>query len=329
MLKGAKRCYDITHVLTTLCSVSRFLSQGDSLSSIAIGFCIGHSTICEYIKPVCEAIWKNLKPLVFPKHDTDFWRYQAKGFDERSHFPHCVGAVDGKHIHIQAPPNSGTYFYNYKKGFSVVLMAVAGFDCRFTYINVGAYGHQGDSQIFNDSAFYHKLHNNELNFPEPETLPNDDEGEKIPYFIIGDEAFRHMENLQKGYPNRGLNEEQRIYNYRLSSARRCVENAFGILTQRWELYKKPIALSPDKVDACVRATVALHNWLTKPNDAITAAVLQENRAFTPPRGMSDLAPTQHRNATVRAKHIRDYMAHYCMNKGSVHWQRSRAYCNDQ
>jgi hypothetical protein len=51
-------------------------------------------------------------------------------------FPNCIGATDGKHTEIQAVHNSGSLF-NYKKAFSVVLLALVDANYKFVIIDVG------------------------------------------------------------------------------------------------------------------------------------------------------------------------------------------------
>lgn len=59
--------------------------------------------------------------------------------------------------------------------------------------------------------------------------------------------------MMKPYPHRNLEKEKRIFNYRLSRARRVVENAFGILAHRWRVFLTTIKLSPDKVTDIILA----------------------------------------------------------------------------
>jgi hypothetical protein len=58
-----------------------------------------------------------------------------------------------------------------------------------------------------------------------------------------------------------LTQENQIFNYRLSRARRCVENAFGVLAARFRVFHTAIHMQPSKVDDIVMACVVLHNFL--------------------------------------------------------------------
>ncbi|KAJ8929404.1 hypothetical protein NQ314_017912 [Rhamnusium bicolor] len=61
---------------------------------------------------------------------------------------HCVGAIDGKHVVLQAPIKSGTEFFNYKSQFSIVLFALVDEDYNFLFADVGCQGKISDEEIF-------------------------------------------------------------------------------------------------------------------------------------------------------------------------------------
>ena len=71
---------------------------------------------------VCQALYETLKDecLHVPSSRVQ-WLKIADEFQGIWQFPHCVGAIDGKHINIRAPPNTGSEYFNYKSGPILVL----------------------------------------------------------------------------------------------------------------------------------------------------------------------------------------------------------------
>ena len=243
----------------------RYLATGESQASLSFNFRIGRSTVCQILNEVPEKIWGALSPIsvAFPGSPEE-WKRISEDFWNLWGFPLCLGAIDGKHCIINCPPNSGSTFYNYKGTFSLVLMAVADASYIFTYVDVGDYGRQSDSSVFSNTKFGEMLNKGNLNLPQDECLPN--MLTKARHCFIGDEAFPLKDTLQRPYPGKNLPEKLRIYNYRLSRARRVVENAFGILSSRWRFLRSPIQTQPEKAAKSVLAAIALHNWLKKHND---------------------------------------------------------------
>lgn len=92
-------------------------------------------------------------------------------FSERWNIPHCVGAMDGKHIMIKPPPNSGSYYFNYKHNFSIELLAVVDADYRFVYIDVGCNRSFSVGGVFRNSTLFSALEKNNPNIPQPKPIP--------------------------------------------------------------------------------------------------------------------------------------------------------------
>ena len=68
--------------------------------------------------------------------------------------PNCIGAIDGKHIDIEALPNSCAYYFNYKKINSKVLMALVDANRKFIYIDVGCNGMINDGGVFGKTTLH-------------------------------------------------------------------------------------------------------------------------------------------------------------------------------
>lgn len=248
----------------------RYLASGESQQSLSFAFRVGKATVCKIVREGCVALWEALNAtfLTHPKTTAD-WVNHGEEFYQEWAVPNCLGALDGKHISTEFPQNAGSAFFNYKNCHSLVLMAICDARYCFTFVNIGSYGGENDSSVFQQSEFGRAFDQIPTKFGIP--AGSNYGGRTLPYVLIGDDIFPLKPWLIKPYPGKKLQEEQRVYNYRLSRARRTIENAFGILAARWRIFRRPIKANVDLVYNITRACLCLHNYLR----------LTENASYIP------------------------------------------------
>lgn len=165
---------------------------------------------------------------------------------------------------MNAPPNSGSQYYNYKNQFSIVLLGMVDSNYKFIYFNVGAYGSESDGGIFKDSELGQKLRDGALELPNAESVYGSDFA--VPYCILGDAAFPLTSYLTVPYGGRNLSEDQQFFNKEHAKGRVQVEDSFGILSARWRVFLKRMTLIPKNADKVICACVLLHNFILSFSD---------------------------------------------------------------
>lgn len=287
------------------------------MKSLATTFRLGESTVRQIIYEACTAIFKKLSPNVMPVPIEADWKRKEQRFRRQWNFPNCIGALDGKHVIIEAPPKTGSLYFSYKKTFTIVLLALVDADYHFTVIDVGALGKNSDSQILNNSNFGKALINGQLNLPADRLIPGTDL--RLPHVIVGDEAFPLTRHLMRPYPANQLtnDEDKKAFNYRLSRARRVSENAFGLLVKKFRVYERRFSLLPKHVNVIILATCCLHNLLR--NDICYWSEEEAQRNVVT-EAITDL-PYIGGQAALDAMCVRDQFKRYFVSPtGTVEWQ---------
>lgn len=147
----------------------------------------------------------------------------ARKFYSKSRIPNVIGAIDCTHIGIRAPTGDGKQsYYDRKQNCSVILQAVVDADKKFLDIYVGEPGSLHDSRVLRRSNLYRRAEENY------------DEMFSNSTFILGDSAYFCTKWLVPPFKDNGfLTIHHKNFNKLHSKARVIVENAFGLLKNRF------------------------------------------------------------------------------------------------
>ena len=311
----------------------RHLAAGTKYHEMQYAWRVPHNTISIVVREVCAAIIDVYREeqLQAPQNAAD-WREITDAWMKRWNFPHVIGAIDGKHIACKAPASTGSDYFNYKGFFSIILLAVVTSDYKFLWIDTSGKGSSSDAHIYNNSELQEALQRNDIiGFPQPDPLPGDTQD--IPYFLVGDDAFALRTYLMKPYGCKTMTRKQRIFNYRLSRARRVVENAFGILANRFQVLLTTMMHEADTVRLVVKACVLLHNLMRTRYPVMQNRLLDNEKptgnvepgAWREGINLEDANPEPHQPGHNRdmkiAKAQRNLIMEWCSGSaGKVPWQ---------
>ena len=160
-----------------------------------------------------------------------------------------------------------------------------------------------------------------------------DSGPILPYCFVGDAAFPLRPNLMRPYPGHDLPEDEAVFNYRLSRARRVIEITFGILVTRWRIFKRPIIAKVEKAVLLTQTACCLHNYLQQQSDGSSLSNLADRevdggellpgswRRETPGTNLTRIGQMSSNNYDRQASVVRDeFKQFFNSENGSLEWQ---------
>lgn len=152
----------------------------------------------DHIVDTCNDLWNVLIPeYMWRPSFPEEWRKISEGFEHLWNFPHCVGAIDGKHVVNEAPSRSGSTFSTTKKPTvlywlqcvmpTTVLLLLTSEIPADTVMAAHWVTQEVPADTFSNSAFGQAMESGKPLLPEPATLPGS--STPIPYMFVGDAAF--------------------------------------------------------------------------------------------------------------------------------------------
>lgn len=110
------------------------------------------NTVSKFNPETCKAIIAEIleKVMLCPKKPEE-WKEVATKFAQRWNFTHALVALDGKHVTIKKFPLKCISFYNHKRFYSNVLLALEDGKCKFSCVDISAHWCSTDGEVFHDT----------------------------------------------------------------------------------------------------------------------------------------------------------------------------------
>jgi hypothetical protein len=161
----------------------------------------------------------------------------------------CVACVDGYLLRIQVPssketPNVKAFYSGHYNTYGMNVQAACDHRSRFVSACIAAPGSSSDLFAYGKTNLSQQVNN----------LP-------IGKFIVGDNAYVCTERLLTPFSGNERTEPQHdTFNFYLSQVRMRIEMAFGLMTQKWQILKKPLRTKLRMSGELFMCITRIHNF---------------------------------------------------------------------
>ena len=158
----------------------RYLATGESYTSLSCQVRVGRSTLL-------PEVWRAIQDEFTREYlkcpaTQDEWKELEREFSIGWNVPHALGALDGTHVTLKKPKNTGALYHNYKGFFSIAMLAVVDGQYNFRWLDAGTVGSCSDAQIFNASQLKTRIEDGRIGFPDP--APITQGGPDVPHLMM-------------------------------------------------------------------------------------------------------------------------------------------------
>ena len=235
---------------TALCVTLRLL-EGASYLDLAWTYGISPPSVYRAFHKIIIALDECLPKLKFPVTENEC-KSAAKLFKScrKSPLDGVIASLDGIAIAIKQPSSEEVpdpkKYYNRKKYFALCVQAAVTADYKFVFVSASHAGSTHDSTAFQASGLFKLL-----------------SSERLPSwaYIVGDDAYVQRRDLITPFSGRGLSLEQDSFNVYQSSCRMVVEQAFGMLVNRFGILWSPMRFSLGTCTRIIGVVCKLHNFI--------------------------------------------------------------------
>lgn len=233
-----------------------------------------------------------------------------------------IGAIDGWFCAIKCPRQSERVnqrsFYSGNYGsYGVNVQAVCDSMSRFTYLSVQSPGSTNDVVAFETCSLSQRC----KSFPPS-------------FHLVGDNAYVCNESMITPYSGSQKNDPTKdSFNFYVSQVRIKIEQAFGLVRNKWRIFNSPLSVKLQSVGVVINAAFRLHNFCINQRDFQTNMIIDiDNHIPEYDKYIGDeatLLGNGGRNISMRREQIRRYLEERGIQRPLYNIQRNMAQYDEE